>query len=166
MKKSLLVAIGVLLGIGGWCRADEASCRQAVEELFNQTGMPAALDQMVVQISATLTGAAPEDANYGDAMNAYVRKYIRWEAMKDELAALYMRTFSEQELRELIAFYGTPTGRKFLQQSPALGQEIAAAVHRRLVENSPELKKMMMDADLKVFQDALGQNGTAPASKP
>ena len=89
MKKSLVVAIGVLLGIGGWCRADEASCRQAVEKLFNQTGMPAALDQMVLQISATLTGAAPEDANYGDAMNAYVRKTIGWDAMKDELIALY-----------------------------------------------------------------------------
>lgn len=166
MKKSLVVAIGVLLGIGGWCRADEASCRQAVEKLFNQTGMPAALDQMVLQISATLTGAAPEDANYGDAMNAYVRKTIGWDAMKDELIALYMRTFSEQELQDLIAFYDTSAGRKFLRQSPVLGQEIAAAVHRRLVENSPELKKMMMDADLKVFQDALGQDGTAPASKP
>ena len=158
--------IGILLAFGGSVWADEASCRQAVEELFSQTGMPAALDQMVEQISATLTGAAPEDANYSDAMNAYVRKYVSWEAMKDELAALYMRTFSEQELQELSAFYDTPVGRKFLRQSPALGQEIAAAVHRRLVENSPELKKMMMDADLKVFQDALGQDGTAPASKP
>jgi uncharacterized protein len=160
------LTICALLSVAASCLADEASHRRAVEDLFIRTDMQSALDQTVMQISAALTGAAPEDAGYRDAVDAYVRKYISWDAMKEELAALYMKAFTEQEVAELVAFFNTAVGSRYLQQTPVLGQEIAAAVHRRLVENSPELKKMMMDADFKVFQDVLDEAQNAPADQP
>ncbi len=166
MKKGIALMIGAWLGIGGWCWADEASHRQAVEELFAQIDMAMTVDQTVQQVAAALTGAVPEDMGYRDAVDAYVHKYIGWEALKDEVVALYVKTFTEPEVRELIAFYNTAAGRKLLAQTPAIGQEVSASVHRRLVENSAELKKMMMDADFKVFQDALGQDETPAAVPP
>ena len=140
-----------------------ASHRAAVEELFTQLDMPATVNQTVMQIAATLTGAAAEDGEYKDAVDAYVRKYVGWEALKDEMIALYMKIFTEKEINELIAFYNTSTGRKLLAQSPEIGATVAATVHRRLVEHSPELKQMMMETDFKAFKDALGQDN-APAA--
>jgi hypothetical protein len=158
------------LFVGGAAKAANpgapASHRAAVEELFNQLDMPATVNQTVMQIAATLTGAAAEDGAYKDAVDAYVRKYVGWEALKDELIAMYMKTFTEKEIMELIAFYNTSTGRKLLVQSPEIGAAISVSVHNRLVEHSPELKQMMMETDFKVFKDALGQDYSEPADKP
>ena len=164
MKMRAGFMIGVLLCAGTLCPANQASHHKAVEELFNQIDMPGTLNQTVIQITVTLTSAAAEDGDYGDAVNAYVRKYVGWDAMKDELISLYMNTFTEKEIWDLVAFYNTPAGRKLLEKSPAIGQAVAASVHQRLVEHSPELKQMMMESDFAVFKRVIEQQGKAPAA--
>lgn len=135
-----------------------ASHRAAVEELFSQLNMAATVDQSVMQIAAALTGAAAEDGAYKDAVDAYISKYISWDAMKDEIAGLYMKAFTEKEINDLIAFYNTSTGRKLLAQSPEIGAKVAEMVHGRLVQHSAELKQMMMETDFKAFKDALSDD--------
>lgn len=46
--------------------------------------------------------------------------------MEGEIAALYARTFTEQELKDMLAFYETPSGRSMLAKTPALMQESVA----------------------------------------
>ncbi len=41
---------------------------------------------------------------------------------------LYDKTFSEEELRQMLAFYRTPVGRKTIEATPSLMQEAAAGV--------------------------------------
>jgi hypothetical protein len=41
---------------------------------------------------------------------------------------LYDKTFSEEELRQMLAFYRTPVGRKTIEVTPSLMQEAAAGV--------------------------------------
>ncbi|HAL92357.1 MAG TPA: hypothetical protein DCM68_04960 [Verrucomicrobia bacterium] len=166
MRRGWILWIGCLLAGGGSCWADEASHRQAVDELFAQIDMAATVDQTVQQVAAALTGAVPEDLGYRDVVDAYVRKYIAWEALKDEVAERYMQAFTEEEIGDLIAFYNTAAGRKLLAQSPVIGREVAVSVHRRLVEHSPELKQMMMDADFRAFQDSLSQDESLVADPP
>jgi uncharacterized protein len=78
-----------------------------------------------------------------DSMNARVNEII------DQIAALYARNFSVEELREVVAFYRGPTGQKFVQKLPLItqesmvigqrfGQSIGAEIHGRIVE---ELRK-------------------------
>jgi hypothetical protein len=46
----------------------------------------------------------------------------------DEVATIYAQHFTEQELRDLVAFYRTPLGKKLLTQEPlALDQSLRAA---------------------------------------
>lgn len=165
MKRRIGPTVCALLSLVLACRADEASHRKAVEELFSRIDMAATVDQTAMQVSAALNGAAAEDEGYQDVVREYVRKYVSWEPMKDEIITLYMKAFTEQEIRDLVAFYNSPAGRKLLAQSPAIGQEVAASVNRRLVKHSPELKKMLMDADFKAFQDVLGQDGLPPEQR-
>lgn len=46
-----------------------------------------------------------------------------WEAIRPQMTDLYLRTFTEAELRDLVAFYETPAGRKSLEKMPLLLQE-------------------------------------------
>jgi hypothetical protein len=52
-----------------------------------------------------------------ESMNARVNEII------DQIAAIYARNFTAEELREITAFYRGPTGQKFVQKLPAITQE-------------------------------------------
>lgn len=67
----------------------------------------------------------------------------------DQVAVLYARTFTTEELREVIAFYRTPTGQKFVERLPLIaqesmligqrfGQSVAIEIRDRMIE---ELRK-------------------------
>jgi len=47
----------------------------------------------------------------------------RREEVIDQIARLYAQRFTEAEMREVIAFYRSPTGRKFVAQEPAVIDE-------------------------------------------
>jgi len=66
---------------------------------------------------------------------------------------IYARHFSAAELREIIAFYRTPTGRKLLDTSPQLSAEVAAMI----TPHMPEFYGRTME----VFVKALRSRGYA-----
>ncbi len=66
--------------------------------------------------------------------------------MLDRMVPLYAGTFTHQEIRELLAFYNTPTGRKAAASMPGLmrqGQQIGESMAR---EMGPELKRRLKAA--------------------
>jgi hypothetical protein len=78
-----------------------------------------------------------------EAMSARVNEIV------DQITALYARTFTVDELREVTAFYRGPTGQKFLEKVPAItqesmaigqkfGQSVATEMQSRIIE---ELRK-------------------------
>jgi len=44
----------------------------------------------------------------------------RFAELMDDIAKIYAESFSEQEMKEIIAFYQTPAGKKMLDQQPKL----------------------------------------------
>ena len=54
----------------------------------------------------------------------------RMNEVIDQIAAVYARTFTADELREAVAFYRGPTGQKIVQKLPALLQESMAVGQR------------------------------------
>jgi hypothetical protein len=78
-----------------------------------------------------------------EGMNARVNEII------DQIAAIYARNFTAEELREVTAFYRGPTGQKFVQKLPAItqesmvvgqrfGQAVGGEIRARMIE---ELRK-------------------------
>lgn len=49
--------------------------------------------------------------------------------------------FTPEELRQLIAFYKSPTGRMFVQKSPELTVKITMMTQEIVTKNMPELIK-------------------------
>jgi len=69
----------------------------------------------------------------------------RMNEVIDQIAAVYARTFTADELREAVAFYRGPTGQKIVQKLPALLQESMAVGQRFGQSIGNELRDRMMD---------------------
>jgi hypothetical protein len=54
----------------------------------------------------------------------------RTDEMTNEVVRLYAQRFSEQELKEAVAFYKTPTGKKLLEEEPKILDETYARLQQ------------------------------------
>lgn len=65
--------------------------------------------------------------------------------MSDDMAAIYARNFSIEEMRQITAFYRSPIGQKFLERFPAIAQQ-SVAVGQKFGESLvQEMQKVMTD---------------------
>ena len=88
-------------------------------------------------------GGNPALAPYVDVAREWAKKYMTWEVIGERLARVYAASFTEAELRDIIAFYHTPTGKKLAQVTPDLMRQGAEVGARVADENMPELQRML-----------------------
>jgi hypothetical protein len=69
----------------------------------------------------------------------------RLNEMIDQVAALYARTFTAEELREVGAFYRGPTGQKFVQRQPLITQESMLIGQRFAQSIGTEIRDRMIE---------------------
>jgi hypothetical protein len=77
--------------------------------------------------------------------------HIQFEYMMNivtEGPAIYARHFTAQELREIIAFYRTPTGSKVLRMTPQLSAEVTAMI----TSHMPDFYSRTSEAFTKVLR--------------
>ncbi|OIO05015.1 MAG: hypothetical protein AUJ49_01900 [Desulfovibrionaceae bacterium CG1_02_65_16] len=130
--------------------------RADIERLFKAAGSGA----LAAQLAATMTRqtmntvrAARKDiparklAIIEREMITLLREKLNGPGgMLDRLAPLYAATYTQQEIRDMLAFYESPTGRKVVATTPQLmiaGQKIGADMTKELL---PELKKRLTKA--------------------
>ena len=132
MTRARMLAAAALMGIAlgaGPARAQEDPARlqaakdligaMKTEETFKQI-MPTVFAQLrQVIVTANPATAKDVDAVFGPAEAKFIQ---RLDELKGEIAPLYARAFDARELREMIAFYRTPTGAKLIQLQPQLAQ--------------------------------------------
>jgi hypothetical protein len=94
-----------------------------VTDQFNQ-----ALPSILQSLRPVVTQGRPENARDFDAVSSVVldAMKIRLNELIGQVAAVYARNFTVSEMRQLVAFYRTPAGQKFLDKGPEVTQETAA----------------------------------------
>ena len=127
-------------------RADTASHRAAAEALLNLMDMDKMMSQSVDQMLQIQIKQNPALAQYEKQMRDFLTKYLSWASMKDDMLNIYTTEFSEDELKQLTAFYQTPLGKKTVQKMPALMQKGAEMSQKRLQEHLPELQAAIQAA--------------------
>ena len=120
--------------------------RQEVATLFRLTQMEQKINESVLSVAQLQIQQDPGLAAKQDALMAFLEKYIGWAAMRDDLTAMYMQTFTEDELKAMNAFYITPTGQKVITIVPQLVQQRNRLAMQRLQENIGELRTALGDA--------------------
>jgi hypothetical protein len=129
--------------------ADDASHRQQVERLFQLTQMEKKIQESVENVLQLQLRQYPQLQKDSKELDAFLQKYIGWQALKDDLTDMYMRTFTEAELEQINAFYITPAGQKVITVVPQLVQQRNQIAMMRLQKNIGELKQIMSAAPAK-----------------
>jgi len=144
MTARAIPAVLILFSVGCWplaVAADPASHRQAVDTLFELTDMQQKIAESVDNVLAMQLGQNPALREHRDLVRAWLEKTIGWEGLKDDVTDMYLKTFTEQELDEMNAFYGSPTGRKVIKQRPELVQQRNRIAMQRMQDNIGELQQ-------------------------
>jgi len=136
-----LLALLLVLASPAAAPADTDSHRQAVERLFELTHLQRLIEDSVDGVLNLQITQNPALAAHRDALRAFLEKYIGWQALKDDLTAMYMQAFTEPELNEMNGFYSSTTGQKVLQRLPELVQQRNQLAMQRLQEHIGELQQ-------------------------
>lgn len=113
MKKIILV---LFLFVAAATQAqDTSNFKKETIEFIKLTGSGAAFDDAIAQIGA-MVSEANKDA-YQKEANATL------DGLYDKLADLYMTEFSQEEIKELVAFYNTDLGKKLSEKQLSLTQK-------------------------------------------
>lgn len=125
--------------------ADETSHRQAAEELLRYTNVEKQLQGAIEQTVDIQVKANPQLAPRAGVLKKFFSKYMSWESLKDDIIKIYTDAFTENELKQITAFYKTPVGKKMLERTPEImGKSMQLGV-RRVQENQADLIRMLKE---------------------
>ena len=141
--QALMIIVIWFVGAGMVYAGDSASHRQQVETLFRLTQMEKKTQESVESILQLQLRQNPELAQHEDRMRAFFNKYIGWAALKNDIASMYMHTFTEKELEQINDFYITPAGQKVINELPKLVQQRNQLAMQRLQQNISELHQII-----------------------
>jgi hypothetical protein len=130
-------------------RASSQDLALRLLEIFHvQEATDTAAQVMVNQIMATNESLLSHEAVFRE----FSRRYLGWNAVRDDIAKIYAREFSEQELKQLLQFFETPLGKKFIQTNPSLTGKVARHIQSVVQAHEEDLAQMIAD-------DILGDAG-------
>jgi len=140
MKKFVLI---VMCCLPAWALAVSSSHRQAAEELLSVSGMKDSMDKMINNMLNMQVRRSPQMVPYKDVMLKFLRKYLSYDSIKGDFVNIYTEEFTEDELRQITAFYRTPVGKKTIQKMPALMKKGAQVGVSKVVAHMAELQSMI-----------------------
>ncbi len=126
--------------------------QKAIVELMEITGAKKMLPQLARQaMSGMIESLRRANPKLDERAAAIVREEVtkamseHSPAMLAAIVKIYNKHFSEKEIRDVIAFYKTPTGRKTLHLMPKLMRD-------SIMSNMKILRAMMPDLSLRIRQ--------------
>lgn len=99
---------------------------QAARELLELMQVERSMADMSTLMADAMVKQNPKMAIFRDVLIDWSNETMSWSEVEGRFVAIYVETFTERELRELITFYRTPTGAKSIQAMPELMQKGAA----------------------------------------
>ena len=121
--------------------------QQMFAQRFEQTKAPAAKKSVL--------------DSYQAKANAALDNAIGWNKLKPDMVKLYTSSFTEQELKDLVAFYQSPLGRKVLETMPKVTQQSAQLTQQKLESAVPVVNKLLAD----MTAELAPKDAAAPAKK-
>ena len=97
------------------------------------------IDQMIdMQIKTN-----PAMAEKKDAFKKFMQKYMSWSSLREDYLKIYMEEFTEAELKDMAAFYRTPTGKKVAAKQNVIMMKSSQLGQDRMQANMQELMQLM-----------------------
>ncbi|HIC81818.1 MAG TPA: DUF2059 domain-containing protein [Kiloniellaceae bacterium] len=141
----LVVALAATSAAGAaWAQSTKAEKAREVFQVFQGDGlMEQVFEATFAQINAMAKQANPEIPNrVSEIIQEEILAALK-ESMPlliDEMAIIYERTFTEEELDAMLVFYKSPVGQSMIKKMPAMMAETVPLSQRwgmALVQNLP-----------------------------
>jgi hypothetical protein len=122
--QAAVLAAAVLAATSAFAQAPSAAAMASARQLVTVTGATALFSPLVAgvveQAKILYLQQNPALGKDLNEIAAQMRKDLqpRFKDVEEEVAKLYAEHFNEQELKEILAFYQSPVGKKVLQEQP------------------------------------------------
>lgn len=140
---SLMAATGI---ISASAQEEKSPALRLLEVIDFAATAKAAADTSFAPVLDHLKGQGlPDEAivEVQAAANKFFTKTFEDPEIIGELATIYENTFTNEEMEELLLFYGTPVGKKSLQTMPQVMQECGAVGQKFAEKNQAEFQAEM-----------------------
>lgn len=136
MKAIYSFILGLTIFLSYPLHASEESHKEAAKQMVEVANLDKMLSAMYQQINTVITqnllAKDPCLKSIEGPLTALLTKYdqkiLNADVVKSEIQKVYQTEFTEDEIKQIVAFYKTPAGKKALEKAPILaakGMEIA-----------------------------------------
>jgi hypothetical protein len=143
-------------------RVKEADIRSLMELVGARDMVQDGADNAIQQSREKLLAAVPNN-NKGQAfVNAFAASYQKkfdTDQITDQLVGIYDKHFTDDEVKGLLQFYGSPLGQKVASEMPKINREIQAAVRQVTGKAAREALAEVKQQNPEVGQSARLGNG-------
>jgi hypothetical protein len=148
MKKMLMV-VGLLFTLvaAQAQTPDKSKQYKAAEELLLTMNMKQVIDQSLEQMLALQLKNNPSLQPAEATLKQFFNKYMSWEALREDYIKIYMEEFTEKELKEMMSFFKTDTGKKMASKQTILMMKGAQLGQSKVQEHMSELQDMLQKLD-------------------
>jgi len=144
MIRPTILLLAALVAAGARPAAAQEPLRHELAlQLLEAMRMPEQIQSSIATVVATQARLNPDVPGLAEVLRDFLARYVTWDAMKEEYAEIYAGAFTEEELREMAAFYRTPTGQKLARATPQLTRLGAELGERTLRAHAAELDEMI-----------------------
>jgi hypothetical protein len=150
----LILGIGLVAAPGAGAQTPTPGAVKAATELMQVMHADKTLHDQIAAAFDLQIKNNPAMEQYRGTMQAFADKYLTWDAIGPQLTNAYAQVFTESEIKDLIAFYKSPTGQKLASQQATLvakGQAIGLSV---VQSHQGELADMIRQTQSGVKQPA------------
>jgi len=151
---------------------DDAKRTAAAEELITAMHADALVDLQKTGMKKALEARLPKNLppdtlkqvqdKIDTGMDAILKDYT-WDSVKGDFVALYSHAFTESELKQLIAFYTSPIGKKYIEKRSEIEGGALSIMQKRVQSFMPQIAELVRDT-MQSARESL--NSPSPAPTP
>jgi hypothetical protein len=157
--KKVACIVGIILvsvAVGLPANAQDQSKRALAEEMLNLMNMRQTLDQTTAMIKqffvAQIRRANPAPADPAaqakltsdlEKIMDMVKQEASWDKMKGDYISIYSEAFTEPELKDIVAFYKTPSGQALIKKQPQVMKRSLELSQKMMGRLLPKIKAMV-----------------------
>ncbi|HWO13307.1 MAG TPA: DUF2059 domain-containing protein [Polyangiaceae bacterium] len=164
----LMLALGMGAGVGAsvttlaLAEAPKNTARELTQLMLPKDGYQKMMQQMSEgMVQGMSRGGTQLPKDFPAKMMTVVQEALPYEEQVDFMTKVYASRFTDAELKDMIAFYKTPTGGKLVRELPGIMRESALWASQLLPQRLPELMKKHG-----IGPDSSGAKAPPPSSAP
>ncbi|HOE00130.1 MAG TPA: DUF2059 domain-containing protein [Kiritimatiellia bacterium] len=106
--------------------------QQLAERLVDALRVGPLCTESLHAIVGEAVAVEPRLAGKESELLTFLEEHVGWETLKPAAVALYKARFSEEDLREIVRFYESDAGRRFMEGTMDVAGDIMDLVDRRV----------------------------------